>query len=112
MAIRRILHIETPEDKKILQTKARLVQLPNPALKQIIDDMFETMNEADGVGLAAPQIGISQRFCVIEEPAETEERPDGSVVEVAPAKRYVFINPQIVKSSPDEVMLVWRGAAR
>lgn len=104
MAIRRILQIDNPEDKRILKTKTRPVALPNAALKKIIDDMFETMREAEGMGLAAPQIGIGQRFIVIEIPPEVEKLDDGTEVEVAPAKPYVFLNPQIVKYSPDEVM--------
>jgi peptide deformylase len=104
MAIRRILHIDDPDDKKILKTKTRPASLPNPALKKIIDDMFETMAEANGVGLAAPQIGISQRFCVIEVPAEVEELPDGREVEIAPARRYAFFNPKIVKYGGEEVL--------
>jgi peptide deformylase len=104
MTTRRILHIDDPEDKKILQTKTRPVALPNPALKKIIDDMFETMAEANGVGLAAPQIGISQRFCVIEVPAEVEELEDGTEVELVPAQRYAFFNPRIVKFAREEIM--------
>lgn len=102
MAIRRILNIEDPEDRKILKAKARPVQLPNPKLKALIADMFETMHAANGVGLAAPQIGISQRLAVIYIPPEVEEREDGTQVEVAPAEEYALINPQIIKRSEQE----------
>ncbi len=102
MAIRRILQIEDPEDKKILKTKARPVQMPNPGLKQLVDDMFETMHAANGVGLAAPQIGISQRLAVIYIPAEVEEYEDGTHVEVAPEQHYALINPEIIKRGNEE----------
>lgn len=102
MAVRRILHIEDPEDKKILKAKSRAVQLPNPALKQLVADMFETMHEANGVGLAAPQVGIAQRLAVIYIPPEVEEREDGTQVEVAPSQQYVIINPEIIKRGEQE----------
>ena len=102
MAIRRILQIEDPVDKKILKTKARAVQLPNPNLKQLIADMFETMHNANGVGLAAPQIGLSQRLAVIYIPPEVEEYEDGTKVEVAPSQEYTLINPEIIKRGDQE----------
>jgi len=102
MAERRILQIEDPADKKILKTKARQVQLPNPALKQLVADMFETMHAANGVGLAAPQVGIPQRLAVIYIPPEIEEYEDGTQVEVAPSQEYVLINPEIIKRGENE----------
>lgn len=104
MAIRRILRIDDAEDRKILKMQCRPVKLPDRSLKQLVADMFETMRAAHGVGLAAPQIGIPIQLCIIEIPAEYEERADGSVVEVAPAEPYVLINPRIVKMSGEEVM--------
>lgn len=104
MALRRILRIDDPDDKKILKTRCHAVRLPNPGLKQLIADMFETMHAANGVGLAAPQIGLTQRLVVITIPAEIEEQEDGSLVEQAPEEHYVLINPEIVKSSREEVM--------
>ncbi|MBC8160904.1 MAG: peptide deformylase [Roseiflexaceae bacterium] len=97
MAVRRILQIDDAEDKKLLKAKARQVQLPNPHLKQLIADMFETMHAANGVGLAAPQIGLAQRLAVIYIPPEIEEREDGTQVEVAPSEEYTLINPEIIK---------------
>jgi peptide deformylase len=97
MAVRRILQIEDPEDKKILKTRCYPIKTISPALRALAADMFETMHAATGVGLAAPQIGITQRIAVIWIPPEVEERPDGSTVEVAPEESYVLINPAIVK---------------
>jgi peptide deformylase len=104
MPLRRILRIDDPEDKKILKTRCRPIKLPNPKLAPLIDDMFETMNEAHGVGLAAPQIGLPLRLAVIEIPPVVEQHEDGSEVEVEPAQRHVLINPRIVKMSNEEVM--------
>jgi peptide deformylase len=104
MALRRILQINDPDDKKILKTRCHPVKMPNPALKQLVADMFETMHAASGVGLAAPQIGITQRLTVIYVPPEVEEREDGTTVELAPEAHYVLINPEIVKLSNEEVI--------
>jgi peptide deformylase len=104
MALRRILRIDDETDKKILKAHSRPVKLPDRSLKQLVADMFETMNAANGVGLAAPQIGLPIQLCVIEIPPEVEEREDGTEVEVAPAERYALFNPKIVKTSGEEVM--------
>jgi peptide deformylase len=104
MALRRILRIDDAEDKKILKMPCRPVKVPDRNLKALIADMLETMHAANGVGLAAPQIGIPIRLCVVGIPAEIEELEDGTEVEVAPAQEYVLINPKIVKTSGDELM--------
>jgi peptide deformylase len=104
MAKRRILRIDSDDDKKILKAHCRPVKLPDRNLKQLVADMFETMHAANGVGLAAPQVGLAIQVCIVEVPAEIEEQEDGTEVEVAPAEPYVLINPRIVKASDDEVM--------
>jgi len=104
MATRRILRIDNDDDKKILKAHCRPVKLPDRTLKQLVADMFETMHAANGVGLAAPQIGLPIQLCIIEIPPEVEEREDGSEVEVAPAEQYVLFNPKIVKMSGEELL--------
>ncbi|MDE6737301.1 MAG: peptide deformylase [Treponemataceae bacterium] len=73
----------------VLRKKAQPVapEAINDEMRALFDEMFVTMTEADGVGLAAPQVGISQRFFVII--------ADDDV-------RRVFVNPQIIATS-DEV---------
>ncbi len=102
MAVRRILQIEDPEDKRVLKTRCHPIKNFTPALRALAADMFETMHAANGVGLAAPQIGITQRIAVIWIPAEEEERADGTIVELAPEQNYVLINPEIVKRGDKE----------
>ena len=102
MALRRILQIEDPQDKRVLKTRSHPIKNFTPALRQLAADMFETMHAANGVGLAAPQIGLAQRMVVIWIPAEVEERPDGTTVELEPEQNYVLINPEIVKRSDKE----------
>ncbi|NCC32711.1 MAG: peptide deformylase [Chloroflexia bacterium] len=104
MAQRRIFRIDHPEDKKTLKTNCRPVKLPDRTLKQLVADMFETMEAANGVGLAAPQVGLPIQLCIIEIPPEYEQQEDGTEVEVAPAQRYVLCNPKIVKTSGEEIM--------
>ena len=69
----------------VLERKAQPVkEFGTAGLKQIVADMFETMYAAKGVGLAAPQIGISQRISVIDTSVGEDE-----------AAKVVIINPEI-----------------
>jgi peptide deformylase len=89
MSIREIITLPKP----ILRKKARKVRAFTPELQTLIDDMIETMREAPGVGLAAPQVNVSQRVIVIEfaEPTDEDQEPV--------PKLYVLINPEIVRHS-------------
>ncbi len=93
MAIRQIVTLPDP----ILRRKARPVTRFDPALQTLIDDMIETMRDAPGVGLAAPQVGVSDRVIVVEY-VEDEEKED------SPKKLYAVVNPEIKQSSKDTVM--------
>ncbi len=62
MAIRTIRTDEDP----VLRKKSRVVEDVNDKVRSLIEDMIETMYEADGVGLAAPQVGILKRIIVID----------------------------------------------
>jgi len=62
-----------------------ITEFDTPELNQLIDDMFESMYAAHGVGLAAPQIGISKRIAVID--VTFKEDPDAKLV---------LINPEII----------------
>jgi len=76
--------------------------LLDPAIQRLIDDMIETMREAPGVGLAAPQINISQQLAVVEY-AESEEE-DNEDAPPKPKKLFVLINPEITKASEEKVI--------
>jgi peptide deformylase len=89
MATREIITI----GHSTLRQKARKVTKFGPELKQLIDDMIQTMREAPGVGLAAPQVNVSEQVIVVELPADEEEGK--------PAQLYAFVNPEIVKVSRD-----------
>ena len=62
MALRNIREQGDP----VLGKVCKEVKEVNSRTKNLIDDMFETMYEADGVGLAAPQVGILRRFCIVD----------------------------------------------
>ena len=67
-----------------------------PGLEELIESMFETMYEAVGVGLAAPQVNKSIRLIVIDADPYSEDNPE------AVGFKKVFINPQIVEESGEE----------
>ena len=96
MAVRHILQIDNPEEKQILKTKSARVKQFDKGLRALVDDMIETMRSVDGVGLAAPQVGVLRRIVVIETPAETEELEDGTLREIKPSELFVMVNPEIV----------------
>jgi len=73
----------------VLREEAAPVQSFDAELEALVEDMFETMYHADGVGLAAPQIGIGKRILIVD--VRDEESPE--------AGRYALINPEVVESS-------------
>jgi peptide deformylase len=97
MTVRRILSIENPDDLPILRQVCASVNLSKQELEPLIEDMIETMDAVDGVGLAAPQVGITQRLVVIRIPGHHEKRADGNVVEIEPEQLYVMIDPVITQ---------------
>ena len=84
---------------QLLRTKAIAVKAVTGEIKKILDNMLETMREAGGIGLAAPQVGIGKRLIVMEVP-ETEEDEE----ERGPEKRMLFklINPEIIFSEGEQ----------
>jgi len=92
-----LLEITTLPDP-ILRRKAHKVTVFDKDFQTLVDDMLETMREAPGVGLAAPQVSRSIRLVVIEYGEEDEE---GN--EIKPKKVYVLVNPEIVQASEEKV---------
>ena len=79
MAIRALCHL--PNDL-VLRQKAKRVPAVDGSIQQLIDDMVETMRQASGVGLAAPQVGVPLRVIVLQKPGE---------------EPMAIINPEMVK---------------
>jgi len=92
MTIRTIVAV--PE--KVLRRKARPVTKFDDRLQVLIDDMIETMRAAPGVGLAAPQVAVSEQLIVVEYGDEEDE--------AVPKKLYVMANPVISRTSKEVVM--------
>jgi len=82
----------------ILRKESEEITADYPDLKQLIDNMFETMYNADGIGLAAPQIGLAIRLLVIDLAPLGEENP-----ELAQFKK-VMINPIMLEVSEEELI--------
>lgn len=89
MAVREIVTLPDP----ILRKKAHKVTKFDDELRILINDMIETMREAPGVGLAAPQMGVPRQVIVIEFGNEENEE--------IPLKLYTVVNPEIIKHSTD-----------
>ncbi len=97
MPIRPIITPENP----ILRRKAHAVKdFKDPALQKLIDDMIETLREAPGVGLAAPQVAVSLRLAVIEYAPGSEDAERAAPPE---PKLYVILNPEITTRSNEMV---------
>ena len=64
MALLRILTLE--QDEEALRKKSRPLEVVNQRTRTLLDDLYETMQEANGVGLAAPQVGVLRRVVVID----------------------------------------------
>lgn len=81
----------------VLRKVANEIPKDYPNLKQLVEDMFETMYHSEGVGLAAPQIGLSIRLFVIDASpfAEDESELEGF--------KRVYINPKIIERTGDSV---------
>jgi peptide deformylase len=87
MAIREILQIGNP----VLRQRSHKIARFDQALATLADDMVETMHEASGVGLAAPQVGVLARLIVVEMP-EDEDYPNSG-------ERWIVCNPEVVKTN-------------
>src|SRR5688572_24331844 len=83
----------------MLRTKGKAIDKITPEIKRLVDDMFETMYDAAGVGLAAQQVGQALQLTIIDVRA-VKDRPstmeiDGNAVDVAEQMPLVLINPKI-----------------
>lgn len=80
MTVRKLRHLPAA----VLRKKARKVPAIDKSIQRLIDDMIETMQQVGGVGLAAPQVGVSLRVIVLQMPEE---------------EAVAIINPEVVKQS-------------
>ena len=90
-----ILTVDNPEQLRTLRSKSRQVQRVTPKLVAFAEQMLETMRDANGVGLAAPQVGVLQRLFVVELPEDEETN--------TPSETYILFNPEIVKGRGEQI---------
>ncbi len=96
MTIRTIIQPDNP----VLRKKARRITTFDNKFQKLVDDMVETMLEAPGVGLAAPQVAVSQRVIVVRLPDDEESKEEfGDQA----GKLFVVANPEIIKTSKEMV---------
>ena len=82
-----LLPIITVPDKR-LRVKCKPVETVTDDHRRLLDDMLETMYDAPGVGLAGPQVGVTERILVLD-PADHDEKP----------QPFKIINPEIISAS-------------
>ena len=87
-----------------LQKVCKPVRLITPRIEELVGDMFDTMYDAGGVGLAAPQVGVLKRIVVIDVTPDPEEGQDPETIE---PMKYVMINPVILETSGEQTG--WEG---
>lgn len=80
---------------KVLRAETEIINEFDQDLSVLVDDMVETMRDAPGVGLAAPQVGISKKLVVVEFGSELDES--------FPKQLYVLVNPEVINRSEETV---------
>ena len=113
MALRQIRTLGDP----VLEKKCKEVKEMTPRLRELIEDMFETMYDAEGVGLAAPQVGVLRQIVVIdvgdagedgedqeqqESPEQAEDMEDQEELREPVRDPIVLINPRIVEQDGEQ----------
>ncbi|MEA5077381.1 MAG: peptide deformylase [Anaerolineaceae bacterium] len=91
MSVMQIVYVPDP----VLRRKAHKVTDFGKEFQTLVDNMIETLREAPGVGLAAPQVGVSERLIVVEYGDDDDE--------TVPKKLFVVANPEIVFKSEEVV---------
>lgn len=96
MSIREIVFADEPS----LREDSQKVQRVDADLRELINDMIETMRANDGVGLSAIQVGVPERVVVVEVPIMPEEgEEDEELEEPLETELYVVINPELSRTS-------------
>lgn len=95
--------------EKVLRQKARLLapeELVSPYIQELISSMHETLRDAPGVGLAAPQVGVGIQLAIIEDLPEYWREVSESELKVRERRAipfHVIANPRIIQTSEDKV---------
>lgn len=81
----------------VLRRECEVVAADYPEFKKLLADMFETLKQADGCGLAAPQVGLSLRLFIVDGTELAEDYPDCANFKKA------FVNPEILEESEEQI---------
>lgn len=92
-----VLEIIGPENPILRKRAHKVTTFTDKKFQKLVNDMIETMADAKGIGLAAPQVAQSLRLIVIRLPGETEE--DREEYGEGAGETYIIANPKIIKSS-------------
>lgn len=101
MAILKVTRMGHP----VLRTPAQEVskrELTLPQTQQLIDDMIQTMQDHDGIGLAAPQVHVGKQICIVEIPED-----NSSGLQHVPLT--VIVNPKVTNDAPSNHIKMWEG---
>lgn len=102
MAVHRIIKMGNPILRQVAEDLS-IEEVHSEETKTLIADMFETMQEAQGIGLAAPQIGVSKKIAIIEVPSENDRYPGSEQ-----SDQFIIINPKI-EYLTEEQQGFWEG---
>ena len=92
-------------DARLLQRSQEVAGFGTEELRQLIDDMFDTMRAADGAGLAAPQIGVPLRVVIF---GSADGRPNPRYPTEPPVPQTILVNP-VLQPLGDEMEEGWEG---
>ena len=92
-------------DPRLLQQARPVAAFGTPELRQLIDDMFDTMRAADGAGLAAPQIGVPLRLVIF---GSADARPNPRYPNEPPVPQTILVNP-VLEPLGEEIEEGWEG---
>jgi peptide deformylase len=102
MAILEVLKMGHPVLRQVA-TEVSLEEISNVEMASFISDMIETMNQQQGIGLAAPQIGVSKKIAIIRVPTDSQRCPES---EQSPL--FVLFNPTVKVLDQDKIGC-WEG---
>ena len=97
MPVRQIVFSDDP----LLRKKSRRVRRVSQDIQRLVDDMIETMHAANGIGLAAIQIGVPKRIIVMQLPPQDSEQDSNGEENADSGELYIVINPKLVRKSSD-----------
>jgi peptide deformylase len=86
------------EGDPVLRQKATKISRVDDSVRKLAADMWETLEAADGVGLAAPQVGVSRRLIVVH-------LPEGYIEDDSPEISLTLVNPEIIRSRGEVVAM-------